>query len=107
MTIIEALKSKVGYPLPDNSYEVAITTRGLVSVDTFDPLGSMQAFELAYADILSGLVTMPNSVSEGGFSISAGDREKMQGIANQIYSKYAVASPVPKTNPVGRFVSKW
>lgn len=107
MTNLVALRAKVNYPLQDNTFILCLTNRGLSEAATYSPSSDVQAFDLAYADCLSILVTSPASVSEGGFSVSAGDREKLQAIANKIYSKYGEANLIPSSKTTAKFVQKW
>jgi hypothetical protein len=107
MTNSEAMLARVGYPISDNSIELALTNRSLVKDDVYS--GTSQAFDLAYADILVTLVTHPQSVSEGGFSLSMGDRKYMSDIAATTYKKYGEKNPLENTklNPKATFVQRW
>jgi len=107
MTNLEALKAKVGYPLSDNSLKVALSGRAITAVDTFDSTVDVSSFELAYADCLTTILSTPNSVSEGGFSVTVADRETLRNLANKIYTKYEQASPILKNNPTGTFKQIW
>ena len=95
MTIAEALKSSVGYPLNESSIEKACIDRGLNMND--DYTGATENIELARADLLVLSVTTP-SISEGGFSISFSEKKEMMAIANRIYSKYG--EPVVSIAPI-------
>ena len=103
MTNLDALKAKVGYPMADASFELALTKRGLTSTDIFT--GEDSAFELAYADCILVLLTSPSSVQEGGYSIQLGGKDALADIANKIYDKYGKTIPTPK--PVAKFVQRW
>lgn len=105
MTNLEALAVKVGYPLRDNAFRLALEERGVVADDTFTP--NAQAFELAYADSLVRVLTAPGSISEGGFSVSVGDRKYLEEVANQVYAKYQVASPLRAMKPKATFRQPW
>ena len=105
MNNLDAIKAKVGYPVSDNSVELALTTRGLTTSDEFS--ATSQAFDLAYADVIMTIVTSPTSMSEGGFSISSADRQTLINIANNIYRRYEVANPLEAMRPKARFVQRW
>lgn len=105
MTNLEAIKAKVGYPVSDNSVELALTTRGLTTTDEFS--ATSEAFELAYADVLITITTSPAGVSEGGYSISSADKQTLIQIANNIYKRYEVANPLEAMRPKARFVQRW
>jgi len=99
MTNLEAIKGKLGYPLSDNAFILALDDRGLTSTDTY---AKGQAFDLAYADAITTLITTPN-VSEGGYSISLADKKNLIKLANGIYTKYGVASSL---KPTAKFVQR-
>jgi hypothetical protein len=95
MTIAEALKSSMGFPVNDAKIEKACIDRGLTSTDEYT--GIIRAVELAKADLLIASVTMPN-ISEGGFTISLNERKEIVAIANKIYSNYG--EPVVSLTPI-------
>jgi hypothetical protein len=101
MTYLEAIKGKVGYPLSDNAFTLALLDRGLTAADTYT---AGQAFDLAYADAVVTLITAPN-VSEGGYSVSLSDKETLLKLANGIYTKYGIASPLSSLKPTAKFVN--
>lgn len=104
MTNLEALTAKVGYPLSEDSFKIALEVRGLNPPDTFAP---GQSFDLAYADSLVTVVTSAN-VSEGGFSVSVTDREVFINIITDIYARYGERNPlVSSMKPTARFVRRW
>jgi len=107
MTNSEALLAKVGYPLTDNAIKLALEGRELDHADIYAALQNVQAFDLAYADALVMLITQPNSISEGGYSVSAGDRKTLAEMANKIYLKYGKASPLENPKPKATFVQRW
>lgn len=107
MTLKEALKSTVGYPIPDPTAETIALKRGLVLTEGETAVTATQAlltskeFELATADIYNWLVTTP-SVTEGGVRISMTEKEQLKKLASGIYSKWNVQDP---GTPTARFVS--
>jgi hypothetical protein len=100
MTNFEAIKGRLGYPLSDNAFKLALSDRGLTDTDTY---AKGQAFDLAYADAITMLVTSPN-VSEGGYSISLSDKNNLIKLANGIYEKYGTMSSL---KPTATFVQRW
>jgi hypothetical protein len=102
MTNLEAIKGKVGYPLSDNAFILALTDRSLVSTDTY-VIGNKQQLELAQADLIYTLVSSPN-VTEGGYSVSLSDKKSLIELANGIYTKYGQSSPL---KPTAKFVQRW
>jgi len=107
MTNLEALRARVGYPLSDDSLTIALERRGKLTTDTFDATTDAEAFDLAYADSLVTILTSPASLSEGGYSISTGDKKVIQDTANFIYNKYSKPSPIMKSKPVATFKQPW
>lgn len=102
MTNLEAIKAKLSYPLSDNSYILALSDRGLSSTATYASTDK-QALELAQADLIYTLITVPN-VTEGGYSVSISDKNYMLKLADSIYAKYNVR---PLNSPRAKFVQKW
>jgi hypothetical protein len=105
MTNLEALKAKVQYPLDDESFQVALEGRSLTYDDVFDIAENKQAFQLAYADCLCSVLTAPSSVSEGGYSVSQGDKKTIIDIVSRIYKRYG--EPMPVNSPTATFVRRW
>lgn len=88
MTILEALKSKVSYPLPDSFFQSVLIERGLSGGGEFtQEVAKSKEFELAKADLWIALVTA-SQVQEGNYSISLTDKSSMIKLANTIYRKY-------------------
>ena len=90
MTNLEAIKAKLSYPLSDNSFIVALQDRGVTSAGVY--VGG-ESFDLAYADSINTLVTAPDK-SEGGFSLSLGDKQYLLRLADGIYTKYSISNPI-------------
>ena len=103
MRVSAALKSYVPYPLAEEQLEVVSQLRGLNLNDEFNgAIGKSRSFELTYADCIKMVVLHPN-VSEGGVSISIGDRKALLAIANGIYRKYdepLIAEERPAVYPI-------
>ena len=100
MTNLEALRAKLNYPLPDNSFIVALTDRGLTYTDDYS---DQQSLELAQADLIYTLITTPNT-TEGGYAIVINDKKSLLLVAENIYKKYGVRNPL---RPTAKFVQKW
>ena len=103
MTNLEAIKGKLSYPLSENAFILALTTRGLIPTDNY-AVG--QAFDLAYADLIVVLLTTPN-ITEGGYSVSLSDRAILIKLASAIYTKYEVDNPLGSLKPTAKFVQRW
>lgn len=100
MTYLEAIKARLNYPLSDNAFILALADRGLASTDTYV---KGKAFDLAYADAITTLVTAPD-VREGGYSVSLSDKANLIKLANGIYAKYGIASSL---KPTAKFIQRW
>jgi len=90
MTNLEAIKAKLNYPLTDNAFILALQDRGLASAGVYS---GGESFDLAYADAITTLATVPN-VSEGGYQISLSDKTALLALADGIYTKYSVTNPI-------------
>ena len=78
MTILEALKAKVSYPLTEDTLNLLLIQRELNNDDEFDAsVAKSNAFQGAVA-------TVPN-MSEGGMSVSFNDASRFISLANKIY----------------------
>lgn len=85
MTILEALKSGVNYPLSSNTFIRIATQRGIVTIDEFTTeVANSNSFKGALADLLYELITVPN-ISEGGMSISFSEKKFILDRANSLY----------------------
>lgn len=102
MTILEAIKESVGYPISENRANITLTKRGLQAAsDATESILNGKAFELATADLITWLITTAN-ITEGGYSISVSDKKALKDLASGIYSKWNVANP---SAPTARFIS--
>ena len=86
LTIIDAIKAYVQYPLPSAFFESVMIKRGLDgdAECTKDIIDSF-AYTGAIADCIRQIVIYPSSISEGGMSISKSDRQSLLGEANRLY----------------------
>lgn len=88
MTIIEALKSIINYPIEDNKVALISMKRGLIPEDeTSQAVLLSKEFELATADVYLLLVSTP-TIAEGGYQISMTDKGNMLELAKAIYCKH-------------------
>ncbi len=89
LTVKDALKSDVSYPLPEGFYEKVLIIRELNGSESFTKeVGVSGSYRLAYADCLIRHATIIN-VSEGGVSISAQqDVKSLLSMANSIYRQH-------------------
>ena len=94
MTNLEAIKAKLNYPLTENAFILALQDRGLASAGIY---AGGEAFDLAYADAITTLVTAPD-VSEGGYQISMADKITLLSLAAGIYTKYSAVNPIPASS---------
>lgn len=90
MTNLEAIKAKLNYPLTENAFILALQDRGLSSAGIY---AGGESFELAYADAITTLVTVPN-ITEGGYQISMADKTALMDLIDGIYTKYGIANPM-------------
>ncbi|MBR4533884.1 MAG: hypothetical protein IKO85_05005 [Bacteroidaceae bacterium] len=86
LTILSALKAQVQYPLPDDFYSLTVMRRGLTgdASCTAEILQS-SAFKGATADCIRQILRHPQSISEGGMSITKASREDLLNEANRLY----------------------
>jgi hypothetical protein len=88
MTILDALAAKVKYPLGIRNLELILLKRDLDSDDeATSAVVKSRSFELARADAMVELIDAVN-ISEGGYSISLQDENKILSLANAIYRKW-------------------
>lgn len=104
MTILEAIKEAIGYPISVNRANITLIKRGLAGASeaTQEVLNSRE-FELATADLIYWMITTPN-ITEGGYHLSVTDKKTLQQIASGIFSKWGVSDP---STPTARFISPW
>jgi len=103
MTNLEAIKAKLNYPLSENAFILALQDRGLTSAGIYS---SCEAFDLAYADAITTLVTAPN-VTEGGYQISLTDKTSLLNLAAGIYIKYDKVNPISSLKKTATFVQRF
>lgn len=98
--------NSVSFPISDAQAGVIAVRRGLdLEADFTKAIGDSGAFLLSMADCIRMVVIAPN-VSEGGVSISYGDRKVMLSLANSIYSKFGEPL-IQESNPTVEFMKEW
>lgn len=104
MTILDAIKTSVGYPISVNRANMTLIKRGLTGTsEATQAILNSREFELATADLIYWMITTPN-ISEGGVSLSITDKKTLQQIASGIFSKWGVSDP---TTPTAKFINPW
>lgn len=92
MTVLQALKISVGYPLDAVVLEKIMIDRHLEPADEYT--GSTREFMLARADVYMALVAMPDMAMDG-FSLAVADRNLLAALAESIYRRYDPAEDHP------------
>lgn len=88
MTILEAFKSRVKYPLDDNLLSSILIDRGVEEDDTYTKeVGISKEYQLCRADLLIAQIDTPQ-VQDNGTSINPTDKSNFITLANSIYEKY-------------------
>jgi hypothetical protein len=104
MTLLEAIKESIGYPISEKRAEMTLIKRGLNKTDeATEAVLNSKNFELATADLMFWMLTAAN-VSEGGFSLSISDKATLKELASGIYTKHGIAVP---TSSTAGFISPW
>jgi hypothetical protein len=104
MTNQEALSASVNYPVDKVKIQKILIDNGLNDSDNY--AGTSKQFELATAALYVLLVTSAN-LSEGDFTVSATDKALLVNLANGIYSKYGVDSPLSKKSTIKNRSNYW
>ncbi len=104
MTVLEALKAQVQYPLPPDFFSSVMKERGLEGggICTKEILTS-KSFKGAKADCIRQIILYPNSISEGGMSISKATENALRKEANFLYSQIG-EEPLDENKPRIRFL---
>lgn len=87
-TILAAIKAQVQYPLPSDFFLTVLVKRGLDGdAECTKEIMLSSDFKGAMADCLRQVILFPNSISEGGMSISKADRQSLLFMANKLYGE--------------------
>ncbi len=85
MTILDALKSKIKYPMTVDFFLSILIDRGLNGDEEYTTsVATSKEFKGARADSLIELIDTPN-ISEGSVSISVADKASIIVVANRLY----------------------
>ncbi len=87
LTVLSALKAQVQYPLPEDFFRSVMVRRELEDGECTKAIMDSPAFKGAEADCLKQVILYPNSVSEGGMSISKADKNDLIFLANRLYKE--------------------
>lgn len=99
MTVLEALKSRVKYPLSEDLFRSVMIERNLKVDDEYTlEVSQSNACKGARADLLIAQVDCPQ-IQEGGMSISLTDKSNFIDIANTIYAEIGEPTYGQKTQP--------
>lgn len=85
MTVLQALRITVGYPLDAGLLERIAIDRSLVLDAVYS--GVTDEFMLARADVYAALAASPDTTMDG-FSITVADRDLLCALAEDIYRRY-------------------
>lgn len=87
-TVSDALKSQVQYPLPATFFLTVMIKRGLDGdAECTKEILTSPEFKGSHADCIRQILLYPNSISEGGMSISKTDRKSLLDMANRLYKE--------------------
>lgn len=104
MTILEAIKESIGYPISEKMAEMTLLKRGMNKTDeATETVLNSKNFELATADLMFWMITVTN-FSENGISLSVTDKSTLKELASGIYAKHGIAIPTAST---ASFISPW
>lgn len=104
MTVLEAIKEAIGYPISDNRAKMTLIKRGLTGTDEVSrAILNGKPFELATADLIFWLITAVD-ISEGGVSISLSDKKSLKEFASGLYSKWGETD---HSRATAKFVNPW
>lgn len=104
MTNLEALSASVNYPVDKIKVQKILIDNGLTESDSYTGLN--KAFELATAAMYVLLVTSAN-IAEGDFKIAAAEITNYIKLANGIYSKYGITSPLENKATIKNRSNYW
>lgn len=107
MTVLEALKSKVEYPLKENFFLSVLTERGISPTEVFTTImAKSKEFRLARADCWIAMVSAPHVV-EGDYQVSLTDKSNFITLANAIYREYSEPEYGKAERPTVTLVENW
>lgn len=92
MTVLQALRMAVGYPLDETALERIVIDRKLTPEAPYT--GQTPEFMLARADVYMALAVSPD-VAMDGFSLTVADRSLLTTLAESLYRQYDPAGEHP------------
>ena len=101
MTNREALAAKINIKLAPEKLDVSLIDHNLSPESQY--VGPSKEFDLALADIYVLLVTTP-MVQEGGYQLNMTEKAQLIKLADGIFSKYGLPSPLSKTITIKRIL---
>lgn len=104
-TILKALRSKINYPLPEDSYITALTDAGLDG-DAIYQRSLKRDVELCAAELIQVVCTSGN-ISEGGYSLSLGDKNALLKIRSIYLANWDALDKDPERPKVSAVSGKW
>ena len=108
-TILDALKSISGYPIPLLTIETIAIKRDINLADTATKEAiAISNYRLATADVMMWVSFAPN-VSQGGvdYNMLVTDREKMRAAANAIYGEFNDDAYIPDDKAKFGYKGEW
>lgn len=107
ITVKDALKSDVTYPLGDVFIEKTLIRRGLNGVDSFSKeIGESMPYRLAFADCLVRHITAVN-ISDAELSFSqVQEIDRLLRIANGIYKRYGEEEVQSDDTPTATYIGE-
>lgn len=105
LTILKALKGKINYPLPEDSYATALIEADM-EADAPYTKSLKKNVELCAAELIL-VVCTSGDVKEGGFSISLKDIDKLMGIRNIYINNWPEVGAITSVPKVSAVKGKW
>lgn len=104
-TILKALKSKVNYPLSEDSYLTALTDADLDG-DIIYTKALRKDVELCAAELILIVCTSGN-ISEGGYSLSIGEKASLRITRSTYLNRWGMPDDDPEKPRVSAVKGKW
>jgi hypothetical protein len=97
-TILKSLKSKINFPLPEESYNTVLTENDLDG-DAIYTKAFKKAVELCAAELILVVCTSGN-VSEGGYSLTLNDKASLMKTRKLYLGRWGVTDEAETEKPV-------
>ncbi len=105
MTNLEAIKGLVNYPLPENTFKLALVNRELTESDEYSTTNK-RALELAQADLCKVIITSPN-IMEADYQLSLTAKSELRKLASGIYTRHGEKDPFKETITISNGTNRW